>query len=418
LLKLRWSSIAGQIGTILGVSWLIGIKVPMLPLFSIIGVEAASNVACALWFARRPRVAQWHLALVMGLDICLLTCLLFFTGGPFNPFSFLYLVNIALAAVALHAQWTWMLVALALLSFGVLFFTDYRPLAIDHLTLQEGVWVAFGVAAAFIVHFLWRVTGALSRRERELSEARALAARQERLASLATMAAGAAHELATPLGTIALVAGELERGMNDRDARALELEDVRLIREQVARCRSILDHMAGGVGKSEQHRLERVRAGDLCAEAATGLRERPAVELELDQAARGAELRLPPRAVAQALRSLITNAQDASPPSAPVLVQAACADGFLVVEVRDSGVGMSDDQLSRAGDPFYTTKEPGRGMGLGLFLARAVIERLGGTLCISSTEGEGTLARVALPVEPSRPASFLTHADSSLHIDR
>ncbi|HKE18001.1 MAG TPA: hypothetical protein VKB80_24160, partial [Kofleriaceae bacterium] len=218
LMKLRWSSIAGQIATILAVYWLLEIKVPLLPLFVVVGIELLSNVLCAVWFQRRPPVHEWHLAAIMALDICFLTGLLFFTGGPFNPFSFLYLVNIALAAVALHAQWTWMLVALALLSFGVLPLTDYWELPLTNLDAaenvrlhQQGVWVAFGVAAAFIVHFLWRVTGALAQRERELLQTRVAAAQKERLASLATVAAGAAHELATPLGTIAVAAQELER---------------------------------------------------------------------------------------------------------------------------------------------------------------------------------------------------------------
>jgi len=408
LMKLRWSSIAGQIATILGVFWLLHIPVPLVPLGLVVGIELISNVACALWFQRRPRVHEWHLALVMALDIGLLTGLLYFTGGPFNPFSFLYLVNIALAAVALHAQWTWMLVAFALLCFGLLPLLDYRELPLDALTPaehvalhQQGTWVAFGVAAGFIVHFLWRVTGALAARERELNQARSEAAQRERLASLATMAAGAAHELATPLGTIALAAKELEREL-DRGGQAAD--DVRLIREQVARCRGILDQMGGGVGKSAEQTVESVSLGDLFGEVLSGVRDSPPVHLEVAPAAAATRLRLPPRAVAQALRSLVTNAQDASPPRQPVVVSAAIEDSALAVEVRDRGPGMPPEVLERVGEPFFTTKPPGRGMGLGLFLTRAVVERLGGSLVIDSTQPEGTRARVVVPAELDPPA--------------
>ena len=404
LMKLRWSSIAGQIATILGVYWLLRIPVPLVALGAVVGIELISNVACALWFQRRRGpVQEWHLAAVMALDIGLLTALLYFTGGPFNPFSFLYLVNIALAAVALHAQWTWMLVALALLCFGLLPLLDYRELPLDHLTPadhvtlhQQGTWVAFGVAAGFIVHFLWRVTGALGARERELNQARSEAAQKERLASLATMAAGAAHELATPLGTIALAAKELERQL-DRGGQAAD--DVRLIREQVARCRLILDQMGGGVGKSAEQSVESVSLGELFGEVLSGVRDTPPVHLEVEPGAAATRLRLPPRAVAQALRSLVTNAQDASPPRQPVVVSAAIEDSALAVEVRDRGPGMPPEVLERVGEPFFTTKPPGRGMGLGLFLTRAVVERLGGSLVIDSTPPDGTRARVVVPAE-------------------
>ncbi len=430
LLKLRWSSILGQCATIFGVYWLYALKVPLLPLACLIAIEALSNLGFSIWLSRRPNVSEIHLAAVMALDIALLTGLLYFTGGPSNPFSFLYLVNIALAAVVLRAMWTWALVCLALGAVGILPLTDYRELPTAGLSpdaqaqlLQHGSWVAFGVAATFIVHFLWRVTKALASRERELNEAQARAARQDRLASLATMAAGAAHELATPLGTIALIAGELERSAKDADQRTRE--DVRIIRGEVARCRSILDQMAGGAGKSEAQRAESVTAAELVALARENIRERPEVRVEMAPLCAKARLHLPPAAVAQALRSLITNAQDASAPTQPVWLHLSLGDSALLVEVRDQGAGMSESELSRAGEPFYTSKEPGRGMGLGLYLARAVVERLGGRLDLHSELREGTRVLVSLPLghtqsEESRPAPSIQFEDAyaTLHPDR
>lgn len=404
LLKLRWSQIAGQIATIVAVEPLTGVQVPLGPLFVILAIQFASNVSFAVWFSRRPDVGDIHFFGVMAFDIALLTGLLYFTGGPFNPFAFLYLVNIALAAVLLHRMWTWALVGFTLLSFGGLSLVDYWPLPLEYLSpgervalLTRGMWVAFAVAAAFIVHFLWRVSGALIRRERELAEARAVATRQERLASLATMAGGAAHELATPLGTIALVAKELERELGTTSVSPGALDDLRLIREQVARCRLILDQMAGGVGVSSEQSVESVTFSELLNETLEGLREAPAVDVSVDPVAREHRLSLPPRAVAQALRSLITNAQDASPPDTPVFVRASVGADNVRIEVEDHGPGMAPHVLSRAGEPFFTTKEPGRGMGLGLFLTRAVIEKLGGSMSLSSQPGAGTRVEVNLP---------------------
>src|SRR5262249_34698668 len=154
-----------------------------------------------------------------------------------------------LSAIVLAPRRTWALVALSLVCFGALFALHTATpseemsshLGHDQLHLR-GMWVAFGVAATFIVYFVRRVTRALAEREAELTRQRT---RGEKLASLATLAAGAAHELATPLSTIAVVAKELERDVSARSPADQPLvEDARLIRDQVERCRAILLQMA------------------------------------------------------------------------------------------------------------------------------------------------------------------------------
>ena len=414
LMKLRFAEIAGQTATILGVAWILGIAVPHWPLFAIVGLTLGSNIACSLWFRHGPAVAEWHLAAVMALDVASLTGLLYFTGGPQNPFSFLYLVQIALAAVVLRAHWTWMLVALSFASFGALLLA-HRDLSVLHDTAvhEKGMWVALGVAAAFIVYFLLRVVAALAERERELTDARHRAARQERVASLATMAAGAAHELATPLGTVALVAKELERALEKRGD-AVMAEDARLIREQVGRCRMILDQMAGGAGEHPGESLESMSVNELLTEAMTGARSQPDVSIALAADVAAQTVRLPPRAVAQALRSIITNAQDASGPEcAPVIVNGRLDDAqrlgtHLLIEIIDRGPGMRAEVLERVGEPFFTTKAPGHGMGLGLFLTRAVVDSLGGSLDIQSTAGTGTRVALRLPIAVRDTARVLS----------
>lgn len=405
LIKLRWGSFAGQVATIVGVYSVLEIRIPMLPLLIIVAVGMASNLAVALWFrTNQNEVREWHLACVMSLDIVLLTLLLFLTGGPENPFSFLYLVNIALAAVALQAQWTWMLVALAFFAMGLLPFTGYSPLPVEDLgaperaaIYQRGMWVAFGVTAGFIGHFLWRITRALALRESELSAANQITARQEQLASLATVAAGAAHELATPLGTIALVAKELERSVTNAENLEASVEDLRLIRDQVARCRLILDQMGGGLGRSSEQVVEETNLPNLIRDALIGVRDDPSVFVEVDDESRGRPLALPARAVSQALRALITNAQDASAEEPRVLVQGRVTAESARISVVDTGRGMSEEVLSRVSEPFFTTKPPGRGMGLGLYLTRAVVESLGGNIKIESEAGKGTSVSVELP---------------------
>jgi two-component system sensor histidine kinase RegB len=111
---------------------------------------------------------------------------------------------------------------------------------------------------------------------------------------------------------------------------------------------------------------------------------------------------VPPRAVGQALSALIENAQQASPPGDDVVVRVAPADGHIRFEIRDRGPGMAADVLARVGEPFFTTKPAGKGMGLGVFLARAVADRLGGAVTIASAPGAGTSVVFALPL-PTGP---------------
>jgi two-component system, sensor histidine kinase RegB len=404
LIRLRWAEVTGQASTILAVETVFGVRLPVVALTAVVAVGLVSNLALEVYYFGLPRredrgtplVEEWQLAAVMALDIALLTALLYFTGGPLNPFGFLYLVQIALATVLLRAGWTWALVALSFVGYGLLLI-DHQPLPIPDDTRMYGMWVALGVASAFVVHFLFRIAGALAQREDELTEARNLTARQERLASLATMAAGAAHELSTPLGTVALVAKELEHQLAKHGDKQL-VDDARLIREQVGRCRAILDQMAGGAGAAGEG-VETRTVDDLLDETLTGVRPSPPIERVVAPPVASLPLRLPPRAISQALRSLVTNAQDASPPDQPVVIAVRASREELTVVIADKGGGMSPEVLARIGEPFYTTKVPGRGMGLGLFLARAVIESVGGNLAIDSQIGEGTRVTVTVPVD-------------------
>ena len=406
LLTLRWGAIAGQLLTIVVVDRIMGIPLPLFPLFGIVGIEFGTNLLYAARIRTARTIRPWELPAVMALDVLLLTGLLYFSGGPFNPFSFLYLVQIALAAVVLNPRWTWTLVGLSLACSAVLFLY-YRPLSLahtEHMGIHlRGMWVAFGVAASFIVYFLMRVTRALEDREAELEVARRETARHERLASLATLAAGAAHELATPLSTIALAAEELENAIG-ANAPA-PIDDVRLIRDQVDRCRSVLSQMAADAGQTRGEAIVPMALPEMIEAAISGLKNKHAVRVQISERAHSERLVLPRRALEQALRGVVRNAQEASPPDGEVVVRAEVDEQELRIEVSDQGHGMPADVLARAGEPFFTTKQPGRGMGLGLFLVRTLLERLGGKFTLDSQPGRGTSATLYLPVS----AAATTH---------
>jgi two-component system sensor histidine kinase RegB len=407
LVKLRWAAMIGQVVTIGVVHEGMGIALRLVPLLGLIALSFATNVVAFAWTARGRPVAPWAFPALMIFDTLLFTLLLHLTGGPFNPFSFLYLVYIALAAVVLPARLTWALVFLSLVCSGFLFL-DYTELPLGRMSHVEhmrihliGMWVAFGVAAAFIVYFLLRVTVALAQRNAELNHARSQVAQQEKLASLATLAAGTAHELATPLSTIALVARELDRELSDPSALEAARGDAKLIREQVQRCRAILDNMSARGGEFAGESRARVDLSAIVGEAVSELAKSPPIRVDLGRVPAACKLEAPPRALAITIQNLLKNAQDASQEGQEVVLSATMNGSRVCIEVRDRGVGMPREVLERVGEPFFTTKPPGGGMGLGLFVSRAMIERLGGELRVTSAPAKGTCVTIDLPVEPA-----------------
>jgi len=406
LVKLHWAAILGQTVAILGVQRSGLVDLPVVPLLGLVAVEVGENVALQAWLRSADRAPDALLAGVMLLDTVILTALLHLSGGHFNPFSTLYLVNVALAAVLLPPRWSWIQLVFSVAAFGLLFvLQDLAPFGVQeheammHIHLQ-GMLVAFAIAAFFIVLIVQQVTRALARQEAELGRVRHLAERREKLASLATLAAGAAHELATPLSTIAVAAGELDRALVRGGAVPDAHADLDLIREQVARCKVILQQMAARAGENAGEALEPVGVAAWLEASLEGL---PGAErVDRDGGGAAARVRGPPRGLQRALRVLLQNAIQASPPGSRVTLRARAVGSVVAVEVVDRGAGMEPDVLSRAGEPFFTTKEPGQGSGLGLFLARALLEQLGGALELESAPGRGTTARMVLPAAPWR----------------
>ncbi len=413
LLRLRWGAGIGQL-LIIGVThFFFGIRLELFGLLCLVALGFSSNAAAVYWLKMGRGAGQRVALILMALDVGLLTGLLQLSGGPFNPFSSLYLVNIALAAVVLKPKQTWALAALSLACFGGLFVVrkDFGGAHHDHMRLHlEGMWLAFGVAAAFIVYFVQRVTSALAKREQELAATREISAKSQRLASLATLAAGAAHELATPLSTIAVVANELQRRLEswqrslaDKGDPALPshlselLEDANLVRQEVRRCREILDQMTADAGGSPVESMVLCRPTDVVQASMKGLKEANRVELCSPDLGPSIAARLPCRALGQTLGAVLKNALQASPGRA-VKLKVNSDKNHWHFTVEDCGEGMSQDVLARVGEPFFTTKEPGRGMGLGLFLARIFLERLGGSLDIDSVQGSGTTVHLCIPV--------------------
>ncbi|MEM9355317.1 MAG: ATP-binding protein [Pseudomonadota bacterium] len=418
-MKLRWVAVAGQLTTIIIVALLLGVSVQMTPLLAALCITLLSNVGFTVWLRTRKELdhstqtaLRWNRVLVtlMILDLAVLTALLYFTGGHSNPFLLFYFVNLALSGILLPARWAWFLNALSVVSFGALFYFQVpleelrqpeRLLSaaeISSMTLaQLGLLVAFAACSSVIVYFATRLTTELKHRDYALLRAEMRQARSDKWEALGTLAAGAAHELASPLTTIAVVCKEIERELEQQEVTEEVIGDVRVIREELDRCRGILDQMSTDAGHITAEKPIPVQVEALLNQVIDGVAR---INLRLSDEARSASVTVPPQSFGMALRGLVQNGLDASPDK-PVDVDLFINRSRLCIEVTDQGSGMSKEVLARADEPFFSTKEAGKGMGLGRFLARSIFERLDGSFVTDSTPDIGTKVTIQLPIDSS-----------------
>lgn len=396
LVRLRWLAVVGQIAAVLTSAYLLGVAVAVSATLAVVGATLVTNLALAAWPKARP-VPRGLLPGVVLLDVLLLTAMLGLTGGPANPFAVLYALHAAIATVALAGRWAWAVAALG--SLCLLALLKFRqPLAASERAREVGLWLAVTLVAFLIVYFVGRVRQVLAQRERELIDARERARRSERFASLTALAAGAAHELGSPLGTIAVVAKEVELEASKLAGHDGMTEDARLIRTEVDRCRSILQRMRLDVGDDLMHRAGPVDVGEFVERASADLDDERRALLRVERVPRHlTSVHLPSRTVQRAVGILLRNAFDASKAGQPVTLRVdASKAGTVAFEVQDEGTGMPPEVLKRAGEPFFTTKTMGHGMGMGLFLVKLVAEQQGGTLNLTSASERGTKARLEL----------------------
>jgi len=409
VVRLRYAMVLGGAATLCGISYLLGFYPALLWTIVPLVFVLVTN----LWLRRVAQGLvcdpQTILGFIFVVDTLCLTAVLALTGGPMNPFSLLYLVQITLAAVVLKKEWTWVLGVLATLCFGLLFLL-HLSLRGSHLHSGEpglyshliGMWIAFVIAAALISFFTSRVSHALRLREQEVLALQEHVARQEKLTSLVTLAAGAAHELGTPLGTIAVVARELElyaSTLGDSDA---VRDDAKLIRSEVERCEHILQRMSADGAEPVGESPRAIQTVELLRQALQEIPDPRRSHISVDAAGAPTDLFLPVRATVQSLAALLGNALEAGRDDAQVVLRAQSHDLEVVFSVSDHGCGMSSETLRRIAEPFFTTKEPGKGMGLGTFLVRTFAQRLGGELSYQSALGNGTTATLTLPVHFSK----------------
>jgi len=418
LIKLRWVAVVGQVVTILVTICLFKIQLPAvwLPVLAIT-VTAGSNLVLMYRYSSWARKesgatpSDLVLGLVLLIDLFSLTVLLFASGGPNNPFSLFFFVNVSLSALVLNRKWAWGLNVMSILCFAGLLFDHHDIEQLDMglgsirsnrgvMSLRHaGLVVAFTTCSSVIVYFMTRLTDELRKQQLAVRRAEESRASYEKIEALGTLAAGAAHELATPLSTIAIVAKDVEKAFEKHPPNFPGaddvVEDVSLIRSQLDRCRGILDRMSSHAGESIGEQMQSVSMAKLIESCLEGLIGADRVQVSQPHDAEMWMVDVPLDALSQAIRGLIKNAIDADDSGNSVRLEVLQRSEKAEIVITDRGPGMPEDILQRVSEPFFTTKPPGKGMGLGVFLAINVLRSVDGDVVYQSQPGHGTTATVS-----------------------
>jgi two-component system sensor histidine kinase RegB len=384
LLRLRWLAIIGQTIAVLVVYYVVEFQLPLWACLTVIALSAWLNIALRVRFSLTQRLEPTRAAWLLAFDIAELAVLLFLTGGLENPFAFLFLSPVLLSATALPPRITVILGAFAVVCATVLVFIHYPlpwdqddPLELPWIYLL-GVWFSILLAIGFIGVYAWQIT----EEGRQISEALAatelVLAREQHLTQLDGLAAAAAHELGTPLATIAVIARELERGI---EADSPHADDVRLLREQAQRCRDILTKLTQ---LSTGEPFDRMPLAALIEEVVAPHRNFGIdINVTFSQNS-GAPMGARNPAVLYGLGNILENAVDFA--QARVEVRADWNEHDVAVTISDDGPGFAPEVLDRIGEPYVRSSKRRRmncettGLGLGFFIAKTLLERSGATV--------------------------------------
>lgn len=403
LVQLRWIAVVGQVLTILFVHHALGIALPLPWMFAVLGALAAFNLGCVAWSRWRPQVGQRALFAGLVVDVAALTVQLYLSGGIGNPFVLIYLLQVVLAAVLLrpHAGWTVAALAcagvflLALLPGPVVLAAD--PALGIGSPYVGGLLISLVMVATLLVVFVGRIGRIIRERDASLAGLRQRAAEETHVVRMGLLASGAAHELGTPLSTLAVILGDW-RHLPHFESDPELLQDVVEMQEQVLRCKAIVTGILASAGSSRAEDAEQTTLrAFLGAVAADWRARRPEGAFEFDDAiARDLPI-VADTALRQMLFNVLDNAQEASP--GWVRLHASRDDDVLRVEVADAGPGFPPEILAHLGEPYRSGKGDRPGRGLGLFLSTNVARTLGGTIEARNRDGGGALVLLRLPLE-------------------
>jgi two-component system, sensor histidine kinase RegB len=412
LSNLRWLAVAGQSAALFLVYFALGYALPLAYCAIAIAVSAALNIVLALRYPPTHRLTNREATFYLAFDVLQLAALLYLTGGIANPFALMFVAPVVIAAATLNLGNVLILAFIAFASVSVI--------AINHLPLpwpqgeplilpqlyQAGIWTALMIGIGFTSVYAWRIASESARMSAGLAATQLALSREHRLAALGALATAAAHELGTPLGTIAVVARELERALPENST---EIEDVRLLRAQAERCRAIIARLAN----PEEAMLgstARLPLGALLDDIAAPHRgEDLEIRVTVTPPSGGQNDHAVPQVwrapeLLHGLGNIIENAADFA--QFLVAVDASWDEQYLYVSVTDDGPGFDPEIFEALGEPYITSRpghhalgetemgpqsplEKHEGMGLGFFIAKILLEQTGGVVKADNLQDGG-----------------------------
>ncbi len=401
MIFIRWVAVTGQLAAIIIAFQYFELALDLSLCFFAVGLSALANIVASLFFPESKRLSELENVFMILFDLFQLAFLLFLTGGLNNPFSFLLVAPVVVSAAALKKKSTIIIGSAAVLIVTLLsyFFVPLETLSGKTLTIPDiflfGNWVAISTGIVFLAFYSNRVTSELNTMSDALFATQAALSREQKLTDLGGVVAAAAHELGTPLATIKLTSSELIEELKNFP----ELhDDAILIRDQADRCGDILNGM-GGAGKDDLQ-MHQTLLAEIIREAAEPHSQRGVtIETKISDGHKGGInepyiIRRPE--IIHGLRNMIQNAVDFA--TSKVWVESSWTKESITITISDDGYGYPPNLLGRLGDPFLGAKigkenrQGYEGMGLGLFIAKTLLERTGAKISFSNGDRNQTSA--------------------------
>ncbi len=405
-IRLRWFAFLAQFIILVASVFFFQANVSWQKIGLILLIIPLSNLLTTQFLIKKfpaKKITTW----LIFLDTIILSAILYLSGGPANPFTIVFLLHLVLTAVLLDERWTWIMALMTCASYAFLFFFSPENTSIHHNHHSSsnsfslhlyGMLFAFMTVAILVAYFLNKIITELRGKELRLQKLEQLAVNSKRLASLVTITAGTAHELGTPLSTVAVVSKELELELRKLHLQPEILEDIHLIQQEISRCKEYLTSLSEKTGDLAGETPQSVLALDLINQVILPFKNSKN-HFEINGPSEHILQSIPVKSLTIGIRALVKNALDASVDSPKrVVINHQIINNLNQIEIIDYGSGMNQETLELIGEPFFSTKNTEQGLGLGVYLAKLAIYQIGGELIYKSTQSKGTATIIKFPI--------------------
>ncbi len=408
LFHLRNLALIGQIVAVIFTLTVLQIDLPIKKISLIFLLFTFFNFFVWLRLKKARPVTENEIFIHLTIDVLTLALLLYFTGGATNPFVMIFLFPLTITVTILPVRYAWLLATITVICYSLLMFY-YQPLPIGHNSHGSsgaseynlhliGMWMAFILNACLITYYVYGMGNTLRHQQKQLTNAREQSIRDEQLVILGTLAASTAHELGTPLGTMALLVNEIEQELANADASVLS--DLNNLKKQISRCKLSLTDLSASVGASSS--LFDSQQQSVCQYLQGIINEiheaHSNINLSFHCNPDNPSSLYTDRTLSLSLINIIDNAIEASPEFVDISVSSPAENNtdFIQIEILDHGPGLSDEALDKIGQQPYSEKE--LGLGLGLYLAYAAIRRRNGSISQQNCAPKGSKTTIILPL--------------------